>query len=64
MLRFLLFKDEELKETLYTPQEFDELETWEVIKINSLIKKVQEKLNDSTIQEAVLKPTFSMYLSL
>ena len=64
LLRFLLFKDEELKETLYTPQEFDELETWEVIKINSLIKKVQEKLNDSTIQEAVLKPSFSMYLSL
>jgi hypothetical protein len=64
LLRFLLFKDEELKENLYTAEEFDELETWEVIKINSLQKEVQEKLNDSTIQEAVLKPSFSMYLSL
>jgi len=64
LLRFLLFKDVDLKENFYTPEEFDELETWEVLKINSLQQSVQKKLNDKTIQEAVLRPFFSMYLSL
>ena len=64
LLRFLLFKDSELKENYYTPEQFDDLESWEVIRINSLQQQVQKKLNDDTIQEAVLKPFFSMYLSL
>jgi hypothetical protein len=64
ILRFLLFKNADLKENLYSPEEFDELESWEVLKINSLQKSVQKKLNDKTIQEAVLRPFFSMYLSL
>ena len=64
ILRFLLFKDENLKENFYSPEQFDELETWEVIKINSLQQEVQKNLNDKTIQEAVLRPFFSMYLGL
>jgi hypothetical protein len=64
LLRFLLFKNSDLKENYYTPEEFDNLESWEVIRINSLQQQVQKKLNDDTIQEAVLKPFFSMYLSL
>ena len=64
LLRFLLFKDQDLKENYYSPEEFDNLESWQVIKINSLQQDIQKKLNDETIQEAVLKPFFSMYLSL
>ena len=64
LLRFLLFKNSDLKENYYTPEQFDNLESWEVIRINSLQQQVQKKLNDNTIQEAVLKPFFSMYLSL
>ena len=64
LLRFLLFKNSDLKENYYTPEQFDNLESWEVIKINSLQQEVQKKLNDDSIQEAVLKPFFSMYLSL
>jgi len=63
LLRFLLFKDSDFKENFYTTEEFDELETWEILKINSLQQGVQKKLNDKTIQEAVLRPFFSMYLS-
>jgi hypothetical protein len=64
LLRFLLFKDEGLKENFYTSKEFEELESWEVLKINSLQKTVQDRLNDDTIQKAVLRPFFNMYLSL
>ena len=64
LLRFLLFKDEGLQENFYTPEEFEELESWEVLKINSLQRTVQEELNDDTIQQAVLRPFFSMYLPL
>ena len=64
LLRFLLFKDQDLKENYYSPEEFDNLESWQVIKINSFQQDIQKKLNDETIQEAVLKPFFSMYLSL
>ena len=64
LLRFLLFKDQDLKENLYTAEQFDQLESWEVMKINSLQGEVQKKLNDQKIQEAVLRPFFSMYLSL
>ena len=53
-----------LKENYYTTEEFDNLESWEVLRINSLQQEVQKKLNDDTIQEAVLKPFFNMYLSL
>ena len=64
LLRFLLFKSSDLKENYYTPEELDNLESWEVLRINSLQQELQKKLNDDTIQEAVLKPFFSMYLSL
>ena len=42
LLRFLLFKSSDLKENYYTPEEFDNLESWEVLRINSL-QEVQKK---------------------
>tara|TARA_R110001583_G_scaffold12547_4_gene55623 strand:- start:1933 stop:2916 length:984 start_codon:yes stop_codon:yes gene_type:complete len=61
--RFLLFKNSDLTEHFYTEKEFAELETWEIIKINSLQTEIHKRLTDDTIQEAVLRPFFSMYLS-
>ena len=64
ILRFLLFKDEKLTQHLYTEEEFGELETWELAKINSIQADISERFSDIKVQEAVLRPFFSMYLSL
>jgi len=64
ILRFLLFKNKELTEHLYSEEQFGELETWEIMELTSAQQGIQERLSDSRIQEAVLRPFFSMYLSL
>lgn len=64
ILRFLLFKNKELTEHLYTEEEFGELEAWEIAQFTELQLDVQDRLSDSRIQEGVLRPFFSMYLSL
>jgi hypothetical protein len=64
ILRFLLFKDKELTKHLYSDAEFGELEVWEVAKLGSLHVDNESRFNDDRIQEAVLRPFFSMYLSL
>ena len=64
ILRFLLFKNKDLSEHLYTEEEFGELETWQISKLTSIQNDIQQRLSDSRIQEAVLRPFFSMYLSL
>jgi len=64
ILRFLLFKNKELTDHLYSEEEFGELESWQVLKLSKIHTEVQKRLTDSTIQKAVLRPFFSMYLSL
>ncbi len=64
ILRYLLFKDKELTQHLYNEDEFGELEVWEVANLTLLQASIQERLDDARIQEAVLRPFFSMYLSL
>jgi len=64
LLRFLLFKDKDLKENLYTEEEFAELEGWEIKQLTDLHLDIQSRLADDKIQKAVLRPFFSMYLSL
>ena len=64
ILRFLLFKNKELTDHLYSEEEFGELESWQILKLSEIYKDVQKRLTDSTIQKAVLRPFFSMYLSL
>jgi len=64
LLRFLLFKDADLKENVFTEEEFGELETWEISEVNRLQADVSERLEDDLIQKAILRPFFSMYLSL
>ena len=64
ILRFLLFKNRELTEHLYTEEEFGNLESWEISKITEISSDIHYRLTDARIQEAVLRRFFSMYLSL
>ena len=64
ILRFLLFKNKDLTEHLYSEEEFGELEAWQVVALGKIQKDIQDRLSDSNIQKAVLRPFFSMYLSL
>lgn len=64
LLRFSLFKDVDLKESLYTEEEFAELEIWQVAKINDLQNVMADRLDEVAMQKAVLRPFFSIYLSL
>ena len=64
ILRFLLFKNKELTENLYSEEEFGELEIWEVAELGKIHADIQARLSDSQIQQAVLRPFFTMYLSL
>ena len=64
LLRFLLFKDKDLTQNLYTEDEFSELEGWEIKRLTDLHLDIQSRLADDKIQKAVLRPFFSMYLSL
>ena len=63
LLRCLLYKDDDLKNYLYSDDQFAELETWEIADIAKLQQDMSEKFSDSVIQQAVLRPFFSMYLS-
>ena len=64
ILRFLLFKNKDLTEHFYTEDEFGELEAWQVVALGKIQKEIQDRLTDAVIQKAVLRPFFSMYLSL
>ena len=64
ILRFLLFKNKDLTEHFYTEEEFGELEAWQVVALGKIQKEIQDRLTDAVIQKAVLRPFFSMYLSL
>ena len=63
LLRSLIFKNEGLTKSLYTEDEFGDLETWEVAKIGEIYQGIGDKFSDSVIQKAVLRPFFNMYLS-
>ena len=64
MLRFCLFKDCNLTERLYTEEEFAELEVWQIAKINDVQNSMSQRLSETSLQEAVLRPFFGIYLSL
>ena len=64
ILRFLMFKNKSLTEHLYSEDDFSELESWQIVELSKIQREIQNRLSDSTIQKAVLRPFFSMYLSL
>ena len=64
MLRFSLFQDPDFTKNLYTEDEFAELEIWQIAKINDIQSNITERLSETSLQEAVLRPFFGIYLSL
>ena len=64
ILRFSLYKDPNLSERLYSEDQFAELETWQVAQINKIQEEAHQRLSETSLQEAVLRPFFGIYLSL
>lgn len=63
MIRYFVFDSKELDEHAFTKDEFDEMDDLELIALRSLQSKITEKISEKHIQEAVLRPFFSLYLS-
>lgn len=63
MLRFSLFKNEQLTEFLFSQNEFAELESYEINKLAKIVRESSDRVCEENIKTAVLKPFFSMYLS-
>ena len=64
ILRFLVFKDKELTTHFFTSEKFDNLEAWEILSLSKIQSECNARMEDKKIQKAVLRPFFSMYLSL
>jgi len=64
ILRFLVFKDKELTTHFFTSEKFDNLEAWEILSLSKIQSECNTRMEDKKIQKAVLRPFFSMYLSL
>lgn len=63
MLRYFLFKDQNLTENLFTEDDFAELDDSELLFFMNEQAKVNARLSELNIQKAVLRPFFNMYLS-
>lgn len=63
-LRRFIFLDTDLTDFLYTQEEFDDLESEDLVKMQALRFEIHERLEDDNIQKVVLQPFFSLYLSL
>ena len=63
ILRYFLFKDIDLKEHLFTEDEFSELDDLDLIFFIKKQSEISERLSEENIQKAVLRPFFNMYIS-
>jgi len=64
MLRYFIFKDKELTVNLFTEEEFSELDDVDMLFFSRKQNEISERLSELNLQTAVLRPFFSMYLSL
>ena len=64
MLRYFIFKDKELTINLFNEDEFSELDDVDVLFFSRKQNEISERLGELNLQRAVLRPFFSMYLSL
>ena len=63
MIRYFIFDGPDLKNNYFSEEEFDEIDDIELLVINSEQNKIAERISESNIQNAVLRPFFSMYMS-
>jgi hypothetical protein len=64
MLRYFIFKDKELTINLFSEDEFSELDDVDMLFFSRKQNEISERLGELNLQRAVLRPFFSMYLSL
>ena len=64
MLRYFIFKDKELTINLFSEDEFSELDDIDILFFSRKQNEISERLSELNLQKAVLRPFFSMYLSL
>jgi hypothetical protein len=62
-IRYILFKDQDLKEHLFTEEEFGELDDKDIISLVKQNSNCSNRLSEELIQESVLRDFFNMYLS-
>jgi len=63
MIRYFVFDSPKLKKHAFSSEDFDEMSDDEVIHLRLLQKNVNNRMDELTIQETVLRPFFGMYLS-
>ena len=62
-IRYILFKDENLKEHLFSQDEFDDLEDYNINYLIKVYSASNHRLSEDNIQNCVLRDFFNMYLS-
>ena len=62
-IRYILFKDETLKEHLFSQEEFDDLEDYNINYLVKIYSASNARLSEDNIQHCVLRDFFNMYLS-
>tara|TARA_B100000073_G_scaffold143334_2_gene117926 strand:- start:879 stop:1862 length:984 start_codon:yes stop_codon:yes gene_type:complete len=63
MIRYFIFDSPDLKNNFFSEEQFDEIDDIELLIINSEQNKIAERLSETNLQNAVLRPFFSMYMS-
>lgn len=63
MIRYFVFDSPKLKKHAFCSEDFDEMSDNEVVRLRLLQKQINDRMDELTIQETVLRPFFSMYLS-
>ena len=62
-IRYIIYKDPELKDHLFTDEEFINLDDDKIAELLNQYSKCTNKLTEDVIQECVLRDFFNMYLS-
>jgi hypothetical protein len=62
-IRYILFKDQDLKKHLFTEEEFGELDDKDITSLVKQNSNCSSRLGEELIQESVLRDFFNMYLS-
>ena len=63
MIRYFVFDSTDLDNHAFSKEEFDEIDDESLIKLKLIQNSLTEKMSEKSIQETVLRPFFSLYLS-
>lgn len=63
IIRYFIFDSPDLENQAFTKDEFDEMDDESIIKLKLIQNSISDKISEKRIQETVLRPFFSLYLS-